>query len=72
MRIAIVQFRSALLDRAESMRRVVARIHEAADRGARLVVFPEACVPGYPVWLSRTDGAAFDAPRQKAIHARYV
>ncbi len=72
MRIAIVQFRSALLDRAESLRRVVAHIHDAADQGARLVVFPEACVPGYPVWLSRTDGAAFDAPRQKAIHARYV
>jgi len=72
MRLAIVQLRTALLDRTETLRRVVARIHEAADQGARIVVLPEACVPGYPVWLSRTDGAAFDAPRQKAIHARYV
>ena len=72
MRIAAVQFRSALLDREESIRRVVSRIHEAADRDADLVVFPEACVPGYPVWLSPTGGARFDDPRQKAIHARYV
>ena len=72
MRIAAVQFRSALLDREESIRRVVSRIHEAADRDADLVVFPEACVPGYPAWLSPTGGARFDDPRQKAIHARYV
>ena len=72
MKLGIVQFRPALLDRTETLRRVVARIHEAADQGARVVVFPEACVPGYPVWLARSGGAEFDSPRQKAIHARYV
>lgn len=72
MKIAAVQFRPALLDREETTRRVVERIHAAADAGASLVVFPEACLPGYPAWLARTGGAEFDAPRQKAIHARYV
>ncbi len=72
MKVALVQFRSALLDRDRSLERVVARVHEAADLGADLVVFPEACVPGYPVWLSGLHGAAFEDPTQKAIHGRYV
>ena len=72
MRIAAVQFRPSLLNREETTRRVVERIHAAADADAELVVFPEACLPGYPAWLSATGGAEFDAPRQKAIHARYV
>ena len=29
----------------------VAQVHEVADAGARLAVFPEAYVPGYPVWI---------------------
>ena len=72
MKIAAVQLRSALLDREETTRRVVERIHAAADAGASLAIFPEACLPGYPVWLARSGGAEFDAPRQKAIHARYI
>ena len=29
-------------------------------------------MPGYPFWVERTDGARFDSPRQKEIHARYL
>ena len=72
MKVGVVQFRSALLDRATSLARAVDRIHEAADLGAELVVFPEAAVPGYPVWLSGLHGSRFEDPTQKAIHARYV
>lgn len=72
MRLAAIQLRSALLDRDETSKRIVKHIHAAADAGAELVAFPEACLPGYPVWLARTGGAEFDAPRQKAVHARYV
>jgi len=31
----------------------VDHLNEAADAGARLVVFPETYVPGYPVWIWR-------------------
>lgn len=27
----------------------------------------EALLPGYPFWISRTDGARFDSPMQKEI-----
>ena len=38
MKIAAVQLRPALLDREETTRRVVEKIHAAADAGASLVV----------------------------------
>jgi nitrilase len=50
-RIAIVQRPPVLLDREATLARAVAHLHEAADAGARLVVFPEAFVPGYPLWI---------------------
>jgi nitrilase len=40
-----------VLDRAATLDRVVELVHEVADEGAQLAVFPEAYVPGYPVWI---------------------
>lgn len=52
-RLAIVQHAPALLDRAQCLQRAVAAVAEAAGGGARVVVFPEAFVPGYPAWIWR-------------------
>ena len=52
-RIAIVQRAPAFLDRAECIRIAVHAIAEASTGGARLVVFPEAFIPGYPAWIWR-------------------
>jgi nitrilase len=51
VRAAVVQMPPVLLDRAATLDRVVELVHEVADGGARLAVFPEAYVPGYPVWI---------------------
>jgi nitrilase len=51
VRVAVVQRPPALLDRDATLDRAVAHLDEAADAGAQLVVFPEAYVPGYPVWI---------------------
>jgi len=72
MNVALAQIAPVFLHRARTLEKVVLRVREAASRDCRLVAFGEALVPGYPVWLSRTDGARFDAPDQKAIHARYA
>jgi len=71
-RIAVAQIAPVVLDRRATLGKVVASIHAAADAGARLVVFGEAIVGGYPVWLERSGGARFDDPAQKSIHARYL
>jgi nitrilase len=51
VRVAVVQEPPVLLDRDATMARAVASLHAAADDGARLIVFPETYIPGYPVWI---------------------
>ena len=51
VRVAVVQRPPALLDGPGTIAQAVAQVHEVADAGARLAVFPEAYVPGYPVWI---------------------
>ena len=49
--VAAVQISPAFLDREATVDRACQAIAEAGSRGARLVVFPEAFVPGYPLWV---------------------
>jgi len=49
--VAVVQRPPMLLDRDATLKSAIAHLHEAADAGARLVVFPETYLPGYPVWM---------------------
>ncbi len=72
MRIALAQLAPVLLNRDATLARVHDAVDAAAADGARWVVFGESLVPGYPIWLSRTGGAAFEDPLQKALHARYL
>lgn len=51
VKVAVVQRPPVLLDRDRTIAAAVAHLHEAADAGAGLVVFPETYVPGYPVWI---------------------
>lgn len=50
-RVAIVQRPPVLLDRDATIRVVVDAIDEVAAAGASLAVFPEAFIPGYPLWI---------------------
>jgi len=52
-KLAIVQAPPVFLDREQTLQRAVDHIEEAAAKGAELVVFPEAFVPGYPAWIWR-------------------
>jgi aliphatic nitrilase len=49
--VAAVQRSPAFLDLDATIDLACAAIAEAAAKGARLVVFPEAFVPGYPLWV---------------------
>lgn len=68
-RIAVVQRPPAFLDRAETLNRAVSDIGEAAQAGAHLVVFPEAFIPGYPVWIWRLRPGG-DMRLTEELHAR--
>ena len=53
LKVAAVQAAPSFLDVEAGVRRAVGYIEEAARAGARLVVFPETWLPGYPnhIWL---------------------
>lgn len=53
MRIAVVQRPPVLLNRSRTIVDAVAAVREAAANDARLIVFPEAYIPGYPAWIWR-------------------
>lgn len=72
MLLAAAQLAPVLLDRDATLAKVVEAVAAAGAAGASLVAFGETLVPGYPAWLSVTDGARFDSPVQKAIYARYL
>ena len=53
VKVAISQEPPVLLDLAGSIARAVEIIRKAAAEGAQLIVFPEAFLPGYPMWVWR-------------------
>ena len=53
LKIALVQESPAILDKDKTLELTVGFIEKAAAEGAKLVVFPEAFVSGYPAWIWR-------------------
>jgi len=47
-------------------------IQQGGTEKCDLLVFGEGILPGYPFWLSMTDGATFDSQIQKELHAHYM
>lgn len=50
---AIVQKAPVFLDKHKTIESAVAMVEEATSNGAKLVVFTEAFIPGYPTWIWR-------------------
>ena len=70
LRVAIVQDEVAA-DLASGLAKTAALARRAAADGARLIVFPETWLPGYPAWLDVCrDVGLWDHPPVKAIYAR--
>src|SRR3954453_5374522 len=71
VRVAAVQASPVLLDREATIDRVAQLTAEAAGDGARLVLFPEAFVPGYPDWVWRrepwSDSAWYERLAREAV-----
>ncbi len=52
---AAIQASPVFLDAQKTAEKAVNLIHEAAKNDARLIVFPEVFIPGYPYWVWITD-----------------
>jgi predicted amidohydrolase len=66
---AIIQHPPVFLNLQASLEKACALIEQAAGQGARVIVFPETWLPGYPVWLDYAPAAAlWDHPPAKALY----
>lgn len=72
LKIGIAQIAPVWLDRAATLDKVIAYVKKGEAAGAKLVVFGETLLPGYPFWLDGTGGAKFDNAVQKEIWQHYA
>ncbi len=70
-KVAIIQTPPVFLDRDKTLQKAVELVGLAAAQGARLIIFPEAFVPGYPAWIWRLrPGGDWDLSER--LHARLL
>jgi nitrilase len=51
LKVSVAQITPVFLDRDATVEKAISAIGEAAGNGAKLIVFPEAFIPGYPEWV---------------------
>lgn len=72
LKVAMAQISPVWLNKDKTLDKIKEYISEAGDNKCELVVFGEGLLPGYPFWVSLTNGAEFNSKVQKEIHAHYI
>ncbi len=72
VRVAVVQQPPILLNRAATMAAAVGHVQTLAADGVRLVVLPEAYLPGYPDWVWRLRPEGPERRIADELHARLL
>src|SRR5215813_3997021 len=73
MKVAAIQAAPVYLNLNASLDKALRLIREAAAQGAKLIVFPETWLPGYPAWLDCCrDVALWDHPPVKKVFGRLM
>ena len=72
LKIAMAQIAPVWLCKNKTIDKIKIFIVDAGKQKCELIVFGEALLPGYPFWLSLTNGSEFNSAIQKKIHAHYI
>lgn len=72
LKVALAQIAPVWGNHKATLIKIKTAVTEAVAEGAELIVFGEGLLPGYPYWLSLTDGAAWDNKVVKELHAHYA
>jgi nitrilase len=70
-KIAIVQEAPVLLNRQKTIEKAIGFVEQASGKGAKLIVFPEAYISGYPAWIWRLRPGG-DWGLSEQLHARLL
>ncbi len=70
--IGMAQISPVWLNKTLTIEKIKDYIKKASLKQCNLIVFGESLLPGYPFWLSLTNGAEFNTSLQKEIHAHYI
>lgn len=71
LNIGLAQIAPVWMNKAKTIEKIIGYIKFAAEKSCDLIVFGEALLPGYPFWLTKTDGAKFNSNIQKEIFSKY-
>lgn len=72
LNIALAQISPVWLNKEKTLVKIEKSISDAIEQKCELVVFGEALLPGYPFWISLTNGAEWNSKVQKELHAHYI
>ena len=67
MKIGIIQIEPSFLDLKGTWDKLKLKIHEIAKEGAHIITWGETLLPGYPQWISITNGSQFNNILQKKL-----
>jgi nitrilase len=71
VRVAVVQAASVIMDRKASTEKAISLTQQAAEKGANIVVFPEAFIPAYPRGLTFGTTVGSRSPEGRKDWLRY-
>ncbi len=72
LKVALAQIAPVWLNKEKTVEKITSSLIEAGKQECELIVFGEALLPGYPFWISLTNGAAWNSATQKELHAHYI
>jgi nitrilase len=72
LKVALAQISPVWLDKNKTIEKIKSAIADAGKQQCNLIAFGEGLLPGYPFWLSLSNGASFNNKVQKEIHAHYI
>ncbi len=70
-KVAIIQQAPCFLDKIKTIKKAAEIIDSVSAQGAKLIVFPEAFIPGYPAWIWRLRPGG-DWSLAEELHIRLV
>lgn len=72
LKIGMAQIAPVWLNKEKTIDKIKSYLIDAGNKKCDLLVFGEGILPGYPFWLSFTNGAEFNSTIQKKLYAHYL